>query len=95
MTGEAVMVKVSLSGRSGRKEMTMTNEARFTFETSKQLGTQQASLPGNITLMFKNGSCSDTESTDFKGKNLACSEIQTLINLHKLLKQVGFLYIFQ
>ena len=73
MTGEAVMVNVSLSGRSGRKEMTMINKARFTFETSKPLGTQQTSIPGNVTLTFNNGLCSDTESTDFKGKNLTVS----------------------
>ena len=73
MSGEAVIVNVSLSKRSGRKEIIITNEARFTFETSKPLGTQQASLPGNVTLTFNNGLCSDTESTDFKGKNSAVS----------------------
>ena len=37
MSGEGVMVNVSLSGRSGRKEMIMTNKARFTLETFKEI----------------------------------------------------------
>ena len=71
--------------------MIITNEARFTFETSR---TQQASLPGNVTLTFNNGLCSDTESTEFKGKNLAVILKHSLISTN-FLTSYSFLYIFQ
>ena len=44
------------------------------------LRAQQTSLPGNVTLTFKNGSCSDTETIDFKGKNLAVRLKHSLIS---------------
>ena len=59
MSGEGVIVNVSLSGRSGRKEMIITKQDSLSRLRNSTSFTSR---------MFKNGSCSDTESTDLKVK---------------------------
>ena len=58
MSGEGVIVNVSLSGRSGRKEIITKQDSLSRLRNSTSFTSR----------MFKNGSCSDTESTDLKLK---------------------------
>ena len=69
MNKETVIVNVSLSGSLPHEEMVHANRGRFTFTTFKAFEAKQLSLPGSITLLFSNGTCSGTDSTNIEGNH--------------------------